>query len=77
MFELNVINILKEKNKSKYWLLNQLNSFDDSPMLSYTNFNNLLNNKTKSIKYSTLYKLCVILNCSPTDLFININNTNK
>lgn len=77
MFELNVINILKAKNKSKYWLLNQLNSFNDTPMLSYTNFNNLINNKTKSIKYITIFKLCTILECSPNDLFINVNNTNK
>ena len=44
MVELNVIEILKKKGKTKYWLFNQLD-------MSYTNFNNIVMNKTKSIKY--------------------------
>ena len=48
MLQLNVLNILKEKNKSKYWLFNQLNNIKP---ISYTNFNNLVTNKTQSIKY--------------------------
>ena len=61
MLQLNVLNILKEKNKSKYWLFNQLNNIKP---ISYTNFNNLVTNKTQSIKYSALTSLCTILNCS-------------
>ena len=30
---------------------------------------NLLNNKTKSIKYKHLERICEILNCEPNDLF--------
>ena len=63
--QLNVIEILKEKNKSKYWLFNQLNNIKP---ISYTNFNALVTNKTKSIKYQTLENLCIILNCTPNDL---------
>ena len=74
MYELNVINILKKKNKSKYWLFNQLNNIKP---ISYTNFNNIVSNKTKSIKYSTLTNLCNILNCTPNDLLINANNNTK
>ena len=47
---------------------NQLNEI--SP-ISYTNFQNMFNNKTQSIRYSTLTNLCNIFNCQPTDLFIN------
>jgi putative transcriptional regulator len=65
---LNVINILKQQNKSKYWLFNELNNIKP---ISYTNFNNLISNKTKSIKYENLENLCNILNCTPNDLFIN------
>lgn len=65
MMQLNVIEILKEKNKSKYWLFNQLNNIKP---ISYTNFNALVSNKTKSIKYQTLENLCIILNCTPNDL---------
>ena len=66
MIELNVLEILYKKNKNKYWLFNELNNI--SPM-SYTNYNNLIKNKTKSIKYENIDKLCKILNCEPNDLF--------
>jgi len=62
MVELNVIEILKKKGKTKYWLFNQLD-------MSYTNFNNIVMNKTKSIKYENIEKFCKILNCKPNDLF--------
>ncbi len=66
MYQLNVINILKKQKKSKYWLFNQLNNIKP---ISYTNFNNMLNNKTQSIKYSMLTNLCTILQCTPNQLF--------
>lgn len=64
--KLQVKELLKKNNKSKYWLFNELNNI--APM-SYTNFNNLVENKTKSIKYENIDKLCKILNCKPNDLF--------
>lgn len=64
MIKLNVLNILKEKKKTKYWLYNQLN-------LSYQNFNNMVNNKTKSIKYEMIEILCEILECSIEELLVN------
>lgn len=66
MVKLNVKKLLKEKNKTKYWLFNMLNNVGT---ISYTNFNNLVENKTSSIKYSNIEKLCKILDCSPNDLF--------
>lgn len=68
MIELNVLELLKQKGKSKYWLFNELNNF--AP-ISYTNFNNLVSNKTRSIKYDNIDKLCKILECDPNDLFVN------
>lgn len=67
MLQLNVDNLLKKNGKTKYWLFNELNKI--SPM-SYTNFNNLVANKTKSIKYDNIEKLCTILQCEPNDLFV-------
>ncbi len=67
MLQLNVDNLLKKNGKTKYWLFNELNKI--SPV-SYTNFNNLVSNKTKSIKYDNIEKLCTILQCEPNDLFI-------
>lgn len=62
MIELNVLEILKNKGKTKYWLFNQLD-------MSYTNFNNIISNKTKSIKYANIERFCEILECEPNDLF--------
>ncbi len=59
---LRVLEILKEKKKSKYWLYIQLG-------LSYQNFNNLVTNKTGGIKFDNLEALCQILDCTPNDLF--------
>ena len=67
MLRLNVDNLLKKNNKSRYWLYNQLNIV--SP-ISYTNFLNMTDNRTKSIKYENIEKLCNILDCTPNDLFI-------
>ena len=66
MIKLNVVNILKQNNKSKYWLFNELNNLGT---ISYTNFNAMVENKTKSIKYDNIEKLCKILNCSIQELF--------
>lgn len=62
MIKLNILEILKKKGKTKYWLFNQLD-------MSYTNFNNIVENKTKSIKYENIEKFCDILGCEPNDLF--------
>lgn len=66
MVKLNVVELLKQKGKTKYWLFNQLNNIGT---ISYTNFNNLIESKTQSIKYENIEKLCNILECSIEDLF--------
>ena len=60
--KLRVLEILKEKGKSKSWLYIQLG-------LSYQNFNKLVNNETGGIKFENLKALCEILECTPNDLF--------
>ena len=37
--------------------------------LSYQNFNKIVNNETKSIKFDNLKTICDILECTPNDLF--------
>lgn len=63
MVLLNVKQILKDKGKTKYWLFHQLDC------ISYTNFNNMIEQKTNSIKYENIEKLCDVLDCEPQDLF--------
>ncbi len=60
--KLRILEILKQKNKTKYWLYNQLG-------LSYQNFNKIVNNQTSAIKFDNLKAICDILECTPNDLF--------
>ena len=60
--KLRILDILREKGKTKYWLYMQLG-------LSYSNFNRLVTNQTTGIKFDNLEALCDILECTPNDLF--------
>ena len=37
--------------------------------MSYQNFSKMVNNETKSIRYENIETLCLLLNCTPNDLF--------
>ena len=62
MITLRVSNILEQRGLTKYWLYKQMG-------MSYQNFNRMINNETKSIKYANLEALCLIFECDPCDLF--------
>lgn len=53
--KLRILDILKEKGKTKYWLYIQLG-------LSYQNFNRLVNNQTSAIKFENLKRCAKFLN---------------
>ena len=63
MIKLDVLRILEEQGKTKYWLYKQLG-------MSYQNFSKMVNNQTKSIRYENIETMCLLLNCTPNDLFI-------
>lgn len=63
MIKLNILHLLEKKHKSKYWLYAQLG-------MSYQNFMNMANNKTKSIRLENIEALCLLLDCTPNDLFV-------
>ena len=65
--KLNVKKILEKKGKSKYWLFNELNNLGT---ISYSNFNSLVEQKAKSIKYENIDKLCKVLECDVSELII-------
>lgn len=54
--------ILKEKNKTKYWLAKQTG-------ITPQNIGLIASDKTSSIKFDTLEKICNVLECTPNDLF--------
>ena len=63
MIKLNVLPLLEAQGKSKYWLYKQLG-------MSYQNFNKMVQNETKSIRYDNIEALCKLLECTPNELFL-------
>ena len=63
MVRLRILEILEEQNHTKYWLFKRME------MLSYRNFQNIIEGKTNSIRFETLDKLSTILNVPVGDLF--------
>ena len=62
MIRLDVLRILEEQGKTKYWLYKQLG-------MSYQNFSKMVNNQTKSIRYENIETICLLLECTPNELF--------
>ena len=63
MIRLDVLRLLEEQGRTKYWLYKQLG-------MSYQNFSKMVNNQTKSIRYENIETMCLLLNCTPNELFI-------
>ena len=63
MLKLNVLALLEQKGRTKYWLYHQMD-------MSYQNFNNMVNNRTRSLRYENIEVLCQLLECTPNDLFV-------
>lgn len=61
MIKINILSILKMKNKSKYWLVKNMGG-------GYQAISRLMNNETTGIYFDTLDKLCEILECTPGDI---------
>lgn len=62
MIKLKVLDLLKQKGHTKYWLYKQLG-------MSYQNFSKMVNNQTKSIRYENIETICLLLECTPNELF--------
>lgn len=65
MLRLRVMEILQEQGRTKWWLYKHMN-------MSYTNFDNLVRNRTSAIRFDTLEKLQNALDCSLENLFEEI-----
>ena len=59
---INIKELLKEKGKTKYWLIKNMEG-------SYQSISHMMNNETTGIKFETIEKLCKLLECTPNDLF--------
>lgn len=63
MIQLNVLPLLEKKGKTRYWLYKQLG-------MSYQNFKRMIENQTKSIQIERIETLCLLLDCTPNELFV-------
>ena len=61
MLYFNIEKLLKEKNKSKYWLCQKMD-------ITNTNLNNVIRGYTSSISFKYLEDLCKYLECKPSEL---------
>ena len=57
-----IFELLKEKGKTKYWLIKNMEG-------GYQSISHMMNNETTGIKFETIEKLCKLLECEPNDLF--------
>lgn len=63
MIRINIEELLKKNNKSKYWLCKQMN-------ITSRNLNRIINCQTNSISFRYIEDFCKYLNCTPADLII-------
>lgn len=68
MLNFNIEELLKKKNKSKYWLCQKMN-------ITNRNLNRIINGQTTSISFKYLEDLCHYLDCTISEL-IHIEKNN-
>lgn len=70
MIRVKVKEILKQKKKSKYWFIKNMEG-------GYQALSRLMNNETTSIHFETLEKMCDIFECDPGDIIERIIDENN
>lgn len=69
MLNFNINELLKKKNKSKYWLCQNMN-------ITNRNLNRVINGETSSISFKYIEDFCKYLDCTPSEL-IHISDDKK
>jgi putative transcriptional regulator len=59
----NISQLLEKTNKTMYWLAKECDT-------TYPTIHKLTNNKTESIRFDLLEKICIALDCTPNELLI-------
>lgn len=70
MIIININELLKKNNKTKYWLCKNMN-------ITSRNLNRIINGNTTSISFKYIEELCKLLNCTPGDLIIITDDKKK
>ena len=67
MIKLNIDDLLKRKDKSKYWLCQNMN-------ITSRNLNRIIRGETTSLSFKYLELFCKLLNCTPGELITIIED---
>ncbi len=62
MVKVNIEELLKKENRSKYWLCQKMN-------ITSRNLNRIIRGQTTSISFKYIEEFCLYLNCTPGELF--------
>lgn len=67
MIKLNIEELLKKNNKTKYWLCKNME-------ITSRNINRIIRGETNSISFKYIEEFCYYLNCNPGDLITIIKD---
>ena len=70
MVNINIVELLKKNNKTKYWLCKNMN-------MTSRNLNRIIRGETTSISFKYIEEICILLNWTPGDLLTLINEEEK
>lgn len=70
MIKINIEELLKKNNKSKYWLRQEMN-------LTSRNLNRLIRGETSAISFKYIERFCKLLECKPGDLISIVHGKKK
>lgn len=62
--------LLKKNKKSKYWFIKNMEG-------GYQSLTRMMENKTTSIRFDTLEKMCDIFDCDISDVIVRKKGKNK
>lgn len=63
MIQINVKELLKKQNKTKYWFVKQMEG-------GYQSLTRMMENQTTSTRFDTLEKMCDIFDCEIGDIIV-------
>lgn len=61
MVKINIVELLKKNNHTKYWLCQKMN-------MTSRNLNRIIRGETTSISFKYIEEFCELLNCTPGEL---------
>ena len=70
MIYVRINEILKEKKKTKYWFIKNMEG-------GYQSLSHLMDNITTGIKFETLEKMYIVLDCEPGDIIVRKKSIRK